>query len=32
MVIGCKVRGVREIIALKYSIPIEKIFYYDEIR
>ena len=31
LIIGCEQRGVREIIALDYHIPVEKIVYFDEI-
>lgn len=31
IIIGCKQRGVRELIALKYHIPGEKIYYCDEV-
>ncbi len=31
IIVGCKQRGVRELIALQYKIPGDKIFYCDEI-
>ena len=31
LIIGCEQRGVRELIALDYHIPVEKIVYFDEI-
>lgn len=31
IILGCKKRGVREILVLKYNIPLDKILYWDEI-
>lgn len=31
IILGCRRRGVREVIAIQYNLPVDKIFYYDEI-
>ena len=31
IILGCRRRGIREIIAIQYNLPVDKIFYYDEI-